>query len=213
MGGATFTDMSTAWVNPEVEKWRWRSCVNHVIADVAFVNVHIVGLSWKVGVTDINAEVIQQFIDAQGWKGRAIWDYHGDKWRNGYRQRNGICLRMRDGANGLMEHTGAGGVWILWEWSQVCDWLMKGWPTTDRQDMADDCSPLGTWCCIEQRQGPLAHIVRGPFGWDRAMKQMRRLGIPKEVRELKRKMTDAEAVEALCSAVKQHRTKLDEIHI
>ena len=191
--------MSTVWVHPDVPKWWGRTCVHHVRTQVAFVKVLVVGISWKSAYRDCDAECIQQFIDHQGWNGRAVIDTEG--------------MLLRRGANGLVEHTGDRAVNIIWEWSQVTSWLMSGWPTMagDRCWSAD--GPVGTWCYEEGFDHRADHISRDPnTGWVVASKQMRSMSIPKEVRELRRTMNEHEAVAAMCGALKKHRVKLDTLH-
>lgn len=54
------------------------------------------------------------------------------------------------------------------------------------------------------------HIERDSMsGWPLAMKQMRAIGIPKEVYHLQRLMSDTEQIDGLCGAIKKHRFTLN----
>lgn len=203
---------TTCWVHPDAPR-HWGSCyVHHVRAQVAFVNVLIVGVSNNGRITEAHTECIQQFIDSQGWKGRAIWDFHGHKFNNAIRQGNGCVLRLLAGTNGLHEHTGTSATHIVWEWSQVIEWLSTHWPSRGGVVGTAD-SAVGTWCYMDGFTGNDDHIERDEhMGWPVAMRQMRSIGIPKDVRDLRRKLDEYESVEALCASLKKHRVKLDKLH-
>lgn len=183
--------MSLVYVDPRVPE-QWGSYyVKHVMVKLAWVNMSVVGISYRGGKHDANTEVVQNFLNAQGWNGLATWRYP-----------------THVGANGMIEY--CGGMSIIWEWGQILSWLRDGWPTTRKYP--DMGSPIGTLCYADGIDPMADHIDRTPiFGWDHAMKQMRTIGIPFEVRKLERLLTEEEAIDALCGALKRHRLKLNHL--
>lgn len=202
--------MKTCYVHPEVERWWGRTSVVHFYANVAWVPVLIVGVSHKMNSSDQRCEVVRQFIDAQGWKARVFNLWHERVEGPHYvRQRNGGTRKIAPGHNGLMEYCG-GSVGILWDWSQVTAWLKDGWPTT-KAVRGDVDSPLGTWCYAEGVDPNSDLINRDAHnGWPFASKQMRKLGIHPDVRELRRRMDEQEEIQALCASLKKHRSTLED---
>ena len=202
--------MSTVWVHPNVPV-RWGSTlIVHAREYVAWIGVDIVGVSRSCATTDQRVEVVQSFIDAMGWKGKALNNYRGTATRNRVLKSNNTQLQLAPGANGLLEYSG-GSVIIIWEWEQVFTWLREGWPT--KRVSGNTSSPVGTWCYSDGVDPNVDHICRDEHtGWPFAMKQMRTVGVPPEVRRLKRPMTELEMIDGLCGALKNHRVKLNQIH-
>lgn len=200
--------MSTIWIHPDAPK-----CDHHRIhlaqQRVAWVDVMIItpGVGWG---TDRRVSAVQTFIDAQGWKGLAINNYRGRVTGNVVQQSNYSTRRLKSGANGLLENSGAS-VFILWDWVQVLEWLSAGWPST--RMATEMSSPVGTWCFKDDIDPKDDHLDRNEYsGWPYAMKQMRTIGIPPEVRKLRRPITEHEIIVGLCGALKNHRVSLNQIH-
>lgn len=190
--GYVSPDIQTAWAHPKAPEYWWPGSsiqpypIHRVGAIVAFRQVKIVGLSIQGLLIDQHAEVIQQFIDSQGWKGKA---YNCWQWKN-------FAIRTLS-VNGLLEMAMDARVYVVWEWEQIIEWLMNGlpWPSIS----SDDGAP-GTWCHIHDRQNEV-------YQWELIQPQLKKLGIHKDVRELRRRMTEHEAVEAMCGALKHYRVK------
>ena len=203
--------MSTVYVHPDVPKWWGRNIVHHEQQQVAWIWVQIVGISYSYAKVDARVDVVQQFIDAMGWKGKALNNYNGEMTANVVRKSNGTVLRLNKGANGLLEYSG-GYVLILWDWDQVFTWLKDGWPTTKISGVSNS-SPVGTWCFVDGADPYADHIRRDKHtGWEHAAKQMRTVGIPGEVRNLQRPLNEVELIDGLCAALKHHRVSLDQLH-
>jgi len=201
--------MSTVWIHPEapkVDPWYVR-CARQ---QVAWVDVLIFAHEVPCTGVDMRVGLVQRFIDGMGWKGRALNNYHGRATCNVVPQSNYSHRKLKPGANGLLEHSG-GSVCIVWQWDQVLEWLQQGWPST--RLTGDTATPVGHWCFRDDVDPCADHISRNPDnGWPFAMKQMRTIGIPPEVRKLERQITDHEIIEGLCGALKNHRVKLDQLH-
>ena len=201
---------TTAWVHPDAPRLWGYGCVRHVYAQVAFVKVLIVGISDE---REYSAQCIEQFIESQGWLAKVVIDNDGEKFRNKHLDAFGRRVKMKPGTNGLRERSSIGGsVNIIWPWEQVIDWLSTSWPTRGSL-LGTVKSDVGAWCYAEGFGYATNHISQDKAnGWPCAKRQMRSLGIHKDVIELSRQMNDSEKVDAMCGAIKSFRYKLEEIH-
>ena len=201
--------MSTVWVHPDASKVdRWY--VRYSEQQVAWVTVKIFSHDVPCMGVDMRVGLVQRFIDGMRWKGMALNNWRGQVTENVVWQNNNCKRKLKPGANGLLEYSG-GSVIVIWQWDQVLQWLAEGWPSTHPR--GDVTSSIGTWCFMDGVDPVADHISRDPYtGWPHAMKQMRTIGIPPEVRRLERPITEHEIIDGLCGALKKHRVKLNQLH-
>ena len=193
--------MSTGFVFPdaEVPDGVLRSVIR-TDEQVAFIDVTIIGAARYTTQTDSRVALIRRFIDAHAWKANVVNDYH-----NYVTRRSASKMLGKARANGLLERSGC--VLIVWPWEQVFQWLRNGWPGTGGLPID---GPLGTWVSAEDGSVELSKCQHS--GWPNAKKQLRSIGIPSDVYNLKRRMTETEEIDALCRVLKTHKKSLDKLY-
>lgn len=193
--------MSTAFVFPDAEvPIGIARSVLRTNEQVAFIDVEIVGACRCTTTTGSRVHLIRNFIEAHGWKANVVNNYHDYVTR-----RSASKMFGKARANGLLERSGC--VLIVWPWEQVFQWLRNGWPGIAGLPLD---GPLGTWMSAED--GPVELSQCQHSGWPNAKKQLRSIGVPPEVYNLKRRMTEFEEIDALCRVLKTHKKSLDKLY-
>lgn len=178
----TIDGPQTMYVSPEIGSpdQYYKTCVLNL-------------LGWEVLIAHMNkwstlgndtAQAISDMAEKLGWLGI----------HTGSLGRGGVHHCMDERLNGLLEYTGCM-AFVYVDWTTVVQWLNEGWP----RPTADSKAPVGTWTFHAGDQ-----LDRPEFS--KAVKdQMSAKGIPEEVSDGLRLLTDEEAVGVMAKVIKTHR--------
>jgi hypothetical protein len=112
-----------------------------------------------------------------------------------------------DPPNGLVEYAG-GMAYVVWSWETIINWLTYGWP---RPNPLNAGAPVGTWMwndlgmyVDDTKPQPTYENLFPPFERDEAL-QLKKAGVPKDVIQGKRTLTEVEAVGVAARALSKQR--------
>lgn len=121
--------------------------------------------------------------------------------------RGGVHHTECDPPNGLVEYTG-GMAYVIWSWETIIKWLTYGWPRPNIQNLE---APIGTWMWNDFGEYKSDHIQQQnydnlipAFGKNEAL-QLKQAGVPRDVMEGKRLLTENEAIDIAARALANQR--------
>jgi hypothetical protein len=111
--------------------------------------------------------------------------------------RGSVHHKSGDPLNGFLEYTG-GMSYNIWPWKTVITWLTYGWPRPTHEN-AD--SPVGSWCWNNSTPRLIPEFDQNEHA------QLKKMRVPMDVILGKRLMTESEAVDVACAALRKQRVK------
>lgn len=121
--------------------------------------------------------------------------------------RGGVHHDECDPPNGLVEYTG-GMAYVVWPWDTIIKWLTYGWP---KPSPLNTQAPVGTWMWndagmyVDETTPQATYENLFPAFEKEEALQLKKAGVPKDVIQGKRAMTEIEAVAVAARALTKQR--------